>query len=216
VQWNLAELGGYGQTAVVSFTVSAETSIVNNEYSVEADGGFSSQNNSPVETRMVDAQVDLTAVTTGTLSYTGSDGSSQLLFPGGSVFADTIITYDALSSPPNWGSIPYAGRAFHLDAYQNNSLLSSYRLYETADISLSYDPAALNGISESALTLYYWENDEWQRGGVSCTTDSSSQMVHCQVNTPLITSYALAEGGYTLYLPHYRQPVPTHAALRPD
>jgi uncharacterized repeat protein (TIGR01451 family) len=201
VQWNIAELGGYGQTAVVSFTVSAENHLINNEYSVEADGGFSGQGNSPAETRIVDAQVALTAVTTGTLSYSGGGDSGLLIFPGGSVFADTIVTYDELSSPPNWGNIPYAGRAFHLDAYQNNMLLNNYRLYETADISLSYDPAKLNGISESALTLYYWENDGWHRSGVSCTSDSDSQMVHCTVNTPLMTTYALAEGSNTLYLP---------------
>jgi uncharacterized repeat protein (TIGR01451 family) len=202
VQWNLAELGGYGQTAVVSFTVSAANHIVNNQYSVEADGGFGSQSSSPVETKIVDAQIQLTAVTSGTLSYTGSSHSSQLYFPGGSVFADTIITYDELSSPPNWDDgVPYAGRAFHLNAYQNDILFSNFRLYETADISLSYDPADLNGIREGSLTLYYWENDGWQQDGVSCTTDSSNQVIHCQVNTPLLTSYALAKGSYSLYLP---------------
>ncbi len=202
VQWNLAELGGYGQTAVVSFTVSAASHIVNNQYSVEADGGFSSQNNSPVETRIVDAQIQLTPVTSGTISYLGSSHSSQLYFPGGSVFADTVITYDELSSPPNWGDLAYAGRAFHLDAYQNNVLVSNFRLYETADISLSYNPADLNGIDPDSLTLYYWQNGRWQRGGVTCTTDSGSQMVHCQVDTPLITSYALAEeADEMVYLP---------------
>jgi hypothetical protein len=95
-----------------------------------------------------------TAVTSGTLSYTGSSHSSQLYFPGGSVFADTIITYDELSGPPNWDDgVPYAGRAFHLNAYQNNILLSNFRLYETAEISLSYNLADLNGISEGSLTL---------------------------------------------------------------
>jgi uncharacterized repeat protein (TIGR01451 family) len=201
VRWSIPELGGYGQTAVVSFTVSAATNLVNNNYSVAADGGFSGQNSSPVETRIVDAQVGLTAVTTGTLSYTGSAGSSQLLFPGGSVFADTIITYDELSSLPNWGNVPYAGRAFHLDAYQENNLLANYRLYETAHISLSYDPADLNGIDAEELTLYFWENGSWRRSGISCTTDSSSQMVHCTIDTPLITTYALGESVYTLYLP---------------
>jgi uncharacterized repeat protein (TIGR01451 family) len=177
VQWTIPELGGYGQTAVVSFTVSAASHIVNNQYSVEADGGFSSQSSSPVETKTVDAQIQLTAVTSGTLSYTGSSHSSQLYFPGG-VFADTIITYDELSSPPSWGSIPYAGRAFHLDAYQNNILLSNFRLYETAVFSLSYNPTDLNGIDPDLLTLYYWQNGRWQRSGVSCTTNSGSQMVH--------------------------------------
>jgi uncharacterized repeat protein (TIGR01451 family) len=201
VQWSIAELGGYGQTAVVSFTVSAATHIVNNQYSVEADGGFGSQSSSPVETKIVDAQIQLTAVTSGTLSYAGSSHSSQLYFPGG-VFADTIITYDELGSPPNWGSIPYAGRAFHLDAYQNNSLLNNFRLYETAEFSLSYNPADLNGIDPDLLTLYYWQNGRWRRSGVTCTTDSGSQMVHCQVNNPLITSYALGEEvNEMVYLP---------------
>lgn len=201
VQWHLAGLGGYGQTAVVSFTVSAANHIVNNQYSVEADGGFGSQSSSPVETRIVDAQIWLTAVTSATLSYTGSSHNSQLYFPGG-VFADTIITYDELDSPPYGDDIPYAGRAFHLDAYQNNVLLNSFRLYETAVFSLSYNPADLNGIDPDLLTLYYWENGRWQRGGVTCTSDSGSQMVHCQVDRPLATSYALGEAiDEMVYLP---------------
>lgn len=201
VQWTIPELGGYGQTAVVSFTVSAASHIVNNQYSVAADGGFGSQSSSPVETRIVNAQIGLTAVTSATLSYTGSNHNSQLYFSGG-VFADTIITYDELDSPPYGDDIPYAGRAFHLDAYQNNVLLNNFRLYETAVFSLSYNPADLNGIDPDALTLYYWENGRWQRGGVTCTSDSGSQMVHCQVDRPRATSYALGEAiDEMVYLP---------------
>lgn len=197
VQWTIPELGGYGQTAVLTFTASASSDVVNNDYSVTADGGFMAQNDSPVLTRIVDAQVWLTAVTTGTLSASGS----QLTLPGGSVFADTLVTYEETGLPASLGDLPYAGRAFYLDAYQENSLLSNYRLYETAHVSLSYDPNDVAGLNLDRLTLRYWENGRWQSGGVSCNTDSGAQLVHCILETPLLTQYVLVEGSNTLFLP---------------
>ena len=201
VQWSVAELGGYGQTAVVSFTVSTNSHLVNTMYSVLADGGFGSQGNQPVETRLVDAQVAVTAVTTGTLTYNSSNGSSQLIFPGGSVFADTIITYDEITIPATWGDTPHAGRAFHLDLYQNNRLMSNQTLYETAHITLSYKTADLNGINPNSLTLYYWHDNQWHNDGIHCTTNSPNQTVYCQVNTPPQSSYVLASATHTLMLP---------------
>lgn len=197
VQWSLAELGGYGQTAVFTFTVNASSDLVNDEYSVAADGGFLAQNNSPVTTKMVDAQVMLTPVITGTLNAPGS----QLLFPGGSVFADTVVTYEATGEPDDLGDLPYAGRAFRLESYQENNLLSSYRLYETAEVSLSYDPGDVAGLDVEKLALRYWENGRWRGDGVSCTTDSPAQTVHCTLATPLLTQYVLVETSNTLFLP---------------
>jgi hypothetical protein len=57
--------------------------------------------------------------------------TASCYFPGG-VFADTFITYER-PAPADLGDIPYAGRAFRLEAYQENNLLSNFRLYETAD-----------------------------------------------------------------------------------
>lgn len=197
VQWSLAELGGYGQTAVLTFTVSASSNLVNDDYSVSAAGGFMAQNNSPVTTKMVEAQVMLTPVTTGTLNAPGS----QFLFPGGSVFADTVVTYEATGEPGDLGDLPYAGRAFRLDAYQNNNLLSNYRLYETAQVSVSYDPSDVAGLDVAKLTLRYWANGRWQSNGVSCTIGSPAQTVHCSLVTPLLTHYVLVEASNTLFLP---------------
>lgn len=197
VQWNLAELGGYGQTAVVTFTVSASSDLVNDAYSVAADGGFMAQNNSLVTTKMVEAQVMLTPVTTGTLNAPGS----QFLFPGGSVFADTVVTYEMTGEPDDLGSLPYAGRAYRLDAYQENALLSNFRLYETGQVSVSYDPGDVAGLDVEKLTLRYWENGRWQGDGVSCTTNSLAQVVNCTLATPLLTQYVLVEASNTLFLP---------------
>ncbi len=203
VQWNISELPGFGHTAVVSFTASAMSDVVNNDYSVTADGGYMAENNAPIHTRIVDAQVKLTPVMTRTLSYSHMGQTSQLRFPGGSVFADTIVTYDELSPPPNLGDLPYHGRAFQLDAYQDNNLLTDYQLYATAYMTISYSPTQLemDGVNPNALTLSYWADDAWQNEGVSCTTSPSQATVTCAVEMPRLTTYLLSTKAYTLYLP---------------
>jgi uncharacterized repeat protein (TIGR01451 family) len=203
VQWTIPELGGFGQTAVVSFTVSASTDAVNTDYSVTADGGFGAQATIPTLTRIVDAQVLLTAVITETLSYSSGSHSSLLTFPGGSVFADTLVTYEEIEEPGALGDLPFAGRAFRLDGYQDNVLLSDFHLYETAHITLSYTLADVVGIDLDRLTLRYWHEGRWQSSGVVCTTDSSAQRVHCAVANPVLSQYVLVEGvdERALYLP---------------
>jgi hypothetical protein len=91
-------------------------------------------------TRIVDAQVELTPISGGTINLTQNGQNSLLNFPGGSVFADTTITFDETDQPATLGNLVFAGRAFKLEAYLDNNLQSDYRLYETAQVSLSYDP----------------------------------------------------------------------------
>lgn len=200
VQWTIGELGGYGQTAVVSFTLSAATDVVNNSYSVEADGGYSAQNSSPVQTRIVDAQVTLTAVTTKTLHYAGAE-STGITIPGGSVFADTVLVYDELELPSHPTSNAYAGRAFLLDGYQNNQIVPDLSLGETAVMTLTYDNADVAGLDESLLMVHYWTGSGWSHEGVNCSRDGQANWVACEVPSPSMTEFALLETLTQLYLP---------------
>jgi uncharacterized repeat protein (TIGR01451 family) len=200
VQWSLPELGGYGQVVTVTFSVSAVADVVNADISVEADGGHSAQGTTPVETRIVDDQVLLTPVITGTLSYAGSP-TSYLLLPGGSVSADTVVTYVEMDTPSDLGELAFAGRAFQLDAYQENTLLTDFRLYETVQISLTYDPVDVAGLNPERLTLTYWDEGQWQDQGVACTTNTAALTVHCTVETPPVTAYALVAPTSRIFLP---------------
>jgi uncharacterized repeat protein (TIGR01451 family) len=204
VQWQIPSLGGYGETAVVTFTASISTDVTNNDYRVAADGDFGSQGTTFATTRIVDAQVLLTAVTTETLSYSDADRSSLFSFPGGSVFADTLVTYKETERPESLGTLPYGGRAFRLNAYQDNTLVEEFRLYETVHISLSYSMADAAQIDPERLTLRYWQDGRWQGSGIACNTQSSTELVHCTLSNPLLSHYSLVEAsndGNTIYLP---------------
>lgn len=191
VQWSLPELAGYGRHITLTFSVSADSDVLNTDASVSADGGHSAQNTTPVPTRIVDAQALLTPIITSTLSYAGGGQSSLLMIPGGSVFADTLVTYVETGVPSSLAGQPFAGRAFQLDAYQDNALVSDLRLYETAHITLTYDLGAVTGLDQDRLTLRYWEDGSWVGEGVACTADTDAQTVHCTLETPLLTQYAL-------------------------
>jgi uncharacterized repeat protein (TIGR01451 family) len=201
VQWQIPELEGFGQQTSLTFTVSAVVDLVNNDYRLNADGGISIENTDPIHTRIVDAQVELTPINEGTINLTQNGQSSQLSFPGGSVFADTTITFDETDQPATLGNLVFAGRAFKLEAYLDNNLQSDYRLYETVQVSLTYDPSLVAGLNLDKLSLRYWQEDRWQNSGIACATEASAQMVSCTLETPLVTQYVLVEERSILFLP---------------
>jgi uncharacterized repeat protein (TIGR01451 family) len=201
VQWQVDELEGYGSSVTVTYQVNATADLVNDDYGVSADGGYSAQSEAPVQTRLVDAQVLLTPIDDELLVYSGDSASSLLTFPGGAVFADTIITYVESGEPGELGDLPYAGRAFQLDAYQENNLLEDFNLYETIHITLDYDPADVMGLNLDKLALYFWQDGRWQGSGVTCTTDSNLHLVQCSLANPPAGQYALVESSNRLYLP---------------
>ncbi|NCC32180.1 MAG: DUF11 domain-containing protein, partial [Chloroflexia bacterium] len=205
VQWQIPALAGYGTTTVVTVTVQATEDLVNSDYRAEADDSVNAQGSITVTTRLVDAQILLTAVTTATLRYANEDQQSQIVVPGGAVFADTMLTYLERAAPPNLGELTYAGRAFRLAGYQEDRPVDDPRLYETITVSLSYDPAAIEGLDPATLTLRAWNGDRWQNDGISCTVESEAQQLDCTLATPLLTDYALVSaptgGSRTVYLP---------------
>jgi uncharacterized repeat protein (TIGR01451 family) len=196
VRWSISELAGFGGVAEVAFVVTAATDLTNSSYSVTADGGYSASGSPSVATQKVDAQVVLTAVTTHTLAY----GGTSALIPGGSVFAETTLTYKQLSAP-GYPLAGYAGRAFNLVAYQANTLLSDFQLSETVEMIITYSPADVAGLNLNLLALLYWQDGRWSSSGVSCQTNTAANQVSCQIANPPLTQYALAEAVQYVYLP---------------
>ncbi len=203
VQWEIPQLAGYGATTFLTVTISTNTDVIDDDYSVEADGGFEASGITASTTRIVDARVLLTSVTSETLSFASGSHSSLFTFPGGSVFADTLVTYEETGEPENLESRSYAGRAFRLDAYQDNTLMENFRLYETVHAVLSYNPPAGTGINPERLALRYWQDGQWQTDGIVCVPDESATLVHCTLTNPLLSQYVLVEEktGDVLFLP---------------
>ncbi len=200
VSWNIPTLPGYAFASEVIAIVTANETISNSAYSVTANGGYSAVGQETAVTRIVDAQVMLTPLLTRTLHYAGSQ-STDMTVPGGSVFADTMLAYDELMTPPYPVSSGYAGRAFRLSAYQDNRMMPDLMLAETAVITLTYAQAAVSGLDENLLTIHYWDGNGWSRSGVTCQRNVTANWVSCRVPRPPMTAYALMEGRSTVYLP---------------
>ncbi len=198
VQWQFPQLEGYGQAVTATVSISAAADVVNGDYSVSADAGIVARGSDLAQTRIVDAQVLLTPVTTSTLRY-GSTHTTLLRVPGGAVFADTILTYEELSEPADLSG-RFAGRAFALTTYVDHVEVSDHRLFETVAVTLSY---ALSDVGNpEALSLRYWDGTDWHDKGIVCETDLVAAKLACTVDAPPMTRYSLvAETATAIYLP---------------
>lgn len=183
VVWNIAQLEGYGATAQVSLTVTANANVTNSTYSVSAQGGHSATGASPVTTQIVDAQLQATAVTTQTLSYSNQ---ATITVSGGNVFEDTVVTYRRLSAPgfPAPAGSQFAGHAFQLNAYQNNQLVTGFQFGDAVQMALATGssggivctavatPATQYALfktsSQAFPQLYYRTGSQWSDAGVTC------------------------------------------------
>ncbi|HUM69189.1 MAG TPA: S8 family serine peptidase, partial [Chloroflexota bacterium] len=200
VSWNIPTLPGYAFASEVIAVVTANETISNSVYSVTANGGYSAAGQDTAVTRIVDAQVKLTPLLTRTLHYAGSQNTT-ITAPRGSVFADTMLAYDELMTPPYPVPSGYAGRAFRLSGYQENRIMPNLTLAETAVITLTYAQTAVAGLDENLLTIHYWDGSGWSREGVTCNRNVQVNWVSCHVPRPPMTAYALLEGRSTIYLP---------------
>ncbi len=125
----------------------------------------------------------------------------MLANPGGSVFDDTLVTYVETGAPSSLAVPGFAGRAFRLDAYQANTLMDDFRLYETVEISLTYAAEDVAGLNPNRLTLRAWDEGQWVDDGIMCATDTTAMTVVCTVATPRATQYALLADTSSIYLP---------------
>ncbi len=55
----------------------------------------------------------------------------------------------------------FAGQAFNLDAYRNETHLSGFTFQQPVTISLTYSDADVAGLDEASLDLDYWNGDAW-------------------------------------------------------
>lgn len=203
VTWTIPALDGYGSTAQVSFFVSAEETITNSNYSAVADGGAGATGNPAVTTQIVDAKTDVTPLIGGALNYTGTEVETSIDLPAGAFFTETTVAYTELPAPANPlpSALTFAGRAFHLGAYQGNALAPDLEPGEPLSLELTYRVADVTGLDTSALGLYRWTGGQWSNDGIDCQVEESVRRVSCNIFARL-GEFALAEGGQrALYLP---------------
>lgn len=116
----------------------------------------------PTLTPTQGVEVTIEPETGGTISYTDEQGSQvEVNVPPGAV--DQIITlhFVPVDSPePNPGFM-FAGIAFDLNAYQDQTLLEGFVFNVPISVTIQYTDQAVEGLIESALTLEYWDGTAW-------------------------------------------------------
>lgn len=193
VRWTIPALAGFGTVTETTYVVAAASTITNTDYTVSATGGFSANGTAPVVTRLVEAQVNATALTTNTLSHSSGPDSITVALPAGAVADPMRLVLDEISAPTY--ALPsdkqFAGRAFRLEGYRNNQRVSDLTLGETIAMTVSYRTEALNGASTEGLGLYAWDGSQWSNAGLSCTVESAQTRLRCAAEKPRLTQFAL-------------------------
>lgn len=199
VRWTIPALAGFGTVTETTYVVTAASTLTNTGYAVSATGGFSANGTTPVVTRLVEAQVNATALTTGTLTHSAGPDAIMVTIPAGAVADPTRLVLDEISAPTY--ALPsgkqFAGRAFRLDAYRNNQRVTDLTLSESISITLTYRTEALGEASAETLGLYAWDGNQWSNAGVSCSVESAQTRLRCSAATPRLTQFALLAAAAT-------------------
>lgn len=199
VSWAVPALDGAGATVEMSYTVTAQSSLIARGYSASADGGHSASAGPAVATLVVDALAAVTPSAPATISHGAGATRISIDLPAGAVFADTAVGYSALAAPsrPLPPGATFLGRAFSLTAFQAGAPAGGLRFGDTVTISLSYSVAPAAG----RVGLAYWDGAGWSEQGVSCTPGGVAQELICTASNPPAGELALLAQPWRSYLP---------------
>lgn len=191
VTWTIPELDSFGATVEVTYAVTTADTITSSVYQVVAAGGYGAVGLAAVTTRIVDAQTALDALRGATLRRsTPLEKAVEIILPAGVVAGATNLVFEEQSTLP---ALPpegkqFSGRAFQLQAYQNNNLQDDLQLGETVSMTLTYPAIDSDAAS---LQLYRWDGAGWRSDGIACSVAATSQQVHCTLENPPMARYAL-------------------------
>jgi len=129
------------------------------------------------------------------INWTNPDGSViNIVFPAGVVDEEITIIFNSLPAPssaPNGFS--FAGIAFTLDAYRNNILLGDLNFRNQGiQVTLTYTDAAIAGLDEDDLMLYYFDEatGTWKTDGITLVShDKANNRI--VFNLTHLTEFAL-------------------------
>ena len=198
VVWNLAELGGYGATGEVEFTVTAGETITNSIISVAADGDYNAFRTDPVVTEIVDDRQEADPLLDTALEHGVNAERTLAELPAGSVANQTVLALDTQAAPvrPLPVNLAFAGRAFKLGAFFNNRPMPQMELNESFSLTIGIDPGTVTlartaTATNAEPTLALWDGSAWRTDGVTCTPDATPDTLFCTVDAPLATEFAL-------------------------
>lgn len=196
VRWYLPSLAGFGSSAQVTYTVSAGTTLLNDDYAA-LSGELRVTGTTAVETTLVDDYVQLDQNVGGELSAGTSDSRIHVTLDAASVDAPLTVALLQLVQPtyalPD--SMPFAGRAFRLSGIPTRT----QPLAAPMAVELAYTSIATG----NRLNLAHWDGQRWRTQGTACFHDPTAQTVTCTVAQPALTEYSLFESsGGRVYLPH--------------
>ncbi len=95
--------------------------------------------------------------------------TTTIQIPVGSVTDTTLLAYtnvQTVTTPPT--DYGFAGQAFNLDAYRNDTLLSGFNFNIPVTITIDYAYSDVFGIDEETLILAYWDDNAWVDINTSC------------------------------------------------
>ena len=129
------------------------------------------------------------------INWPNPDGSViNIVFPAGVVDEEITIIFNSLPAPssaPNGFS--FAGIAFTLDAYRNNILLGDFNFRNQGiQVTLTYTDAAIAGLDEDDLMLYYFDEatGTWKTDGITLVShDKANNRI--VFNLTHLTEFAL-------------------------
>ena len=129
------------------------------------------------------------------INWPNPDGSViNIVFPAGVVDEEITIIFNSLPAPssaPNGFS--FAGIAFTLDAYRNNILLGDFNFRNQGiQVTLTYTDAAIAGLDEDNLMLYYFDEatGTWKTDGITLVShDKANNRI--VFNVTHLTEFAL-------------------------
>ena len=123
--------------------------------------------------------------------------------PAGAVTRTTTFTYtpfSALSSAP--AGYAFAGRGFHLYAYQGGQLETAFDLARPITMTMRYSAGDVQRLAEETLALYYWDGSAWSTHGITLVERDTINH-HLAATSMHLTQFALfgQERWQGVYLP---------------
>ncbi|RIK33173.1 MAG: hypothetical protein DCC55_35465, partial [Chloroflexi bacterium] len=84
----------------------------------------------------------------------------------------------------------YAGRAFRLNAYQQNRLTPDLQLGEAISMTVGITLTAA-GAPGQTPELYYWDGSAWTQEALTCTPGAEQTQLDCVYAGGILTQFAL-------------------------
>jgi uncharacterized repeat protein (TIGR01451 family) len=202
VRWNVPSLPGAGATAVVSYTVTAQSNLLAEAYGAAIPGGPGTGSVPPISTRIVPALADIGPISGAMLSSTAGDVTLGLDIPGGAAFTETQLGLQPLDTPgaPLPPGTTLLGGSFALVVYQADALVPDFRFGEVMTTTIDYAGAAPVG----RLQLFYRDGATWSSAGITCAPGAPGQLICTAANLPAGELALLAEP-WRIYLPTLRR-----------